>query len=132
MDTTITILKENAPMATMLLLAGLLLQNNLGGNVQALRAEMVAGFESIRADMAADHQAIRAGMAAGDQAIRTGMAAGDQAIRTDIAAVRAELAEEFKSVRSEIAETNERLARVETRLDSIEDRLYMDTARAPM
>ena len=121
MDTTITILKENAPMATMLLLAGLLLQNNLGGNVQALRADMVAGFQSIRADMAAGHQAIRAGMAA-----------GDQAIRTEMAAVRAELAEEFKGVRSEIAETNERLARVETRLDSIEDRLYMDTARAPM
>ena len=110
MDTTITILKENAPMATMLLLAGLLLQNNLGGNVQALRADMVAGFQSIRADMAADKEEIR----------------------DDIAAVRAELAEEFKSVRSEIAETNERLARVETRLDSIEDRLYMDTARAPM
>ena len=110
MDTTITILKENAPMAAMLLLAGLLLQNNLGGNVQALRADMVAGFQSIRADMAADKEEIR----------------------DDIAAVRAELAEEFKSVRSEIAETNERLARVETRLDSIEDRLYMDTARAPM
>lgn len=42
------------------------------------------------------------------------------------------MAEEFKAVRAEIANTNEGLARVETRLDSIADRLYMDTVRPPM
>ena len=93
METTITILKENAPIATMLLLAVLFIQNDLGGDIQTLRAEMTAGFQTIRVEMAA----------------------GDQAIRT-------ELAQEFKAVRSEISALGERLARVETRLEGIEVR----------
>ena len=59
------------------------------------------------------------------QDLRADMVAGHQAIRT-------EMAEEFKAVRSDISDLRERMARVETRLESIEDRLYMDTARPPM
>ena len=57
--------------------------------------------------------------------LRADMVAGHQAIR-------AEMAEEFKAVRSDISDLRERMARVETRLESIEARLYMDTARPPM
>ena len=65
-------------------------------------------------------------------ALRTGMAALRVDMNEEFKAVRSDMNEEFKAVRSEIADTNERLARVETRLDSIEDRLYMDTALTPM
>ncbi len=102
METIITLLKDNALVAVMFLITALY----LGGDSQAIRADIT----SIRADLTT----IRAEMAANNQAIRT------------------EMAEEFKAVRAEIANTNERLARVETRLDSIEDRLYMDTARPSM
>jgi len=113
METIFTLLKDNALVAVMFLITALY----LGGDNQVIRSDMAA----IRADIAA----VRAEMAANNQAIRTEMA-------EEFRAVRAEMAEEFKAVRAEIANTNERLARVETRLDSIEDRLYMDTARPPM
>ena len=109
METIITLLKDNALVAVMFLITALY----LGGDSQAIRADIT----SIRADLTtirADLTTIRAEMAANNQAIRT------------------EMAEEFKAVRAEIANTNERLARVETRLDSIEDRLYMDTAGPSM
>ena len=116
METIFTLLKDNALVAVMFLITALY----LGGDNQVIRSDMAA----IRTEMAAirtDVTAIRADIAA----VRAEMAANNQAIRT-------EMAEEFKAVRAEIANTNERLARVETRLDSIEDRLYMDTTRQPM
>ena len=59
-------------------------------------------------DLREDVRNLRAEMAEGDQAIRAEMAAGDQ------------------SIRAELANTNERLARVETRLTSVERILYAD------
>ena len=120
METIFTLLKDTALVAVMFEITALY----LGGDNQVSRSDMAA----IRADVTAiraDIAAVRAEMAANSQAIRTEMA-------EEFRAVRAEMAEEFKAVRAEIANTNERLARVETRLDSIEDRLYMDTARPPM
>ena len=109
METIFTLLKDNALVAVMFLITALY----LGGDNQVIRSDMAA----IRTDVTATRTDIAA--------VRAEMAANNQAIRT-------EMAEEFKAVRAEIANTNERLARVETRLDSIEDRLYMDTARPPM
>ncbi|MXX05840.1 MAG: hypothetical protein F4Z71_03680 [Gammaproteobacteria bacterium] len=123
METIFTLLKDNALVAVMFLITALY----LGGDNQVIRSDMAAirtEMAAIRTEMAAirtDVTATRADIAA----VRAEMAANNQAIRT-------EMAEEFKAVRAEIANTNERLARVETRLDSIEDRLYMDTARPPM
>ena len=113
MESTFALLKDNALVAIMFLVTALY----LGGDNDELRAEMRTELAEIRAGIAetrVDLTAIRAEMAVNNQAIR------------------AEMAEEFKAVRAEIANTNERLARVETRLDSIEDRLYMDTARSTM
>ena len=121
METTITILKQHAPMALMLLAAVIYLQNDLGGDIQELRTDMAEEFEAVRAEMAA----LRADMNEEFKAVRAEM-------NEEFKAVRTEMGEELTGVRSEIAGTNERLARVETRLDSIEDRLYMDTARAPI
>lgn len=120
METTITILKQHAPMALMLLAAVIYLQNDLGGEIQEIRADMAADKAEIRADMAA----LRADMNEEFRAVRADM-------NEEFKAVRAEMAEEFRAVRAEMADTNERLARVETRLDSIEDRLYMDTSLTP-
>ena len=103
METTITILKQHAPMALMLLAAVIYLQNDLGGDIQKLRTDMAEEFKAVRAEMTEGFRAIRA-----------------------------EMGGELTGVRSEIAGTNERLARVETRLDSIEDRLYTDTSRPTM
>ena len=117
METTITILKQHAPMALMLVAAVIYLQNDLG----EIRSEIAADKEEIRADIAA----LRADMNEEFKAVRADMTEEFKAVRT-------EMAEELTAVRSEISGTNERLARVETRLDSIEDRLYRDTARLPM
>ena len=121
METTITILKEHTPTALMLLVAGFLLQNDLGGEIREIRADMAADKEEIRADIAA----LRADMNDGFQAIRAEMAESDQAIRT-------EMTEEFKAVRADISMLGERITRVETRLTGIERVLYTDTSRPPM
>ena len=117
METTLSILKHGGP-STVVLVALLFLWADLSGalneGLDELRAEMIKGDQAIRAEMNAGFQAIRAEMNAGDHAIR------------------AEMAEEFKAVRADISALGERMARVETRLDSIEDRLYTDTAHAPM
>ena len=113
METVITQLKDNALVALMIMITALY----LGGDSRAIRSEL----DEIRAEMAENDQSIRTEIAA----LRADMVANNQAIR-------AEMAEEFKAVRAKIADTNERLARVETRLDSIEDRLYLDTVRPPM
>lgn len=39
METAVAILKEHTPTALMLLVAGFLLQNDLGGDIQEIRAE---------------------------------------------------------------------------------------------
>lgn len=103
METTISeVLKHGGP-STVVLVALLIVWADLNGALDELRAEMVNG----------------------DQAIRTEMNAGFQAIR-------AEMAEEFKAVRADVSALGERLARVETRLYSIEDWLYTDTSRPPL
>ena len=126
METTInSILKYNA-LPTVALSVVIYLQTGTSGDiqdlredVQNLRAEMVEGHQEIRAEMVKGDQAIRAEMNAGFQSIRAEMAEGDQAIR-------AEMAAGDQSIRAELANTNERLARVETRLTSVERVLYAD------
>ena len=114
METTISeVLKHGGP-STVVLVALLIVWADLNGALDELRAEMVNGDQAIRTEMNAGFQAIRAEMNAGDQAIRT------------------EMAEESKAVRADISALGERMARVETRLDSIEDRLYTDTSRPPL
>ena len=107
METTISeVLKHGGP-STVVLVALLIVWTDLNGALDE-------GLDELRAEMIK-----------GDQATRAEMNAGFQAIR-------AEMAEEFKAVRADISVLGERMARVETRLDSIEDRLYTDTARPPM
>ena len=126
METTIySILKYNA-LPTVALSVVIYLQTGTSGDIQDLRedvrnlrAEMVEGHQEIRAEMVKGDQAIRAEMNAGFQSIRAEMAEGDQAFR-------AEMAAGDQSIRAELANTNERLARVETRLTSVERVLYAD------
>ena len=106
METTLSILKHGGP-STVVLVALLFFWADLSGALNE-------GLDELRAEMIK-----------GDQAIRAEMNAGFQAIR-------AEMGGEFKAVRADISALGERMARVETRLDSIEDRLYTDTARPPM
>ena len=118
METTISeVLKHGGP-STVVLVALLIVWADLNGALDE-------GLDELRADMNAGFQAIRAEMAESDQAIRTEM-------NEEFKAVRAEMAVEFKAVRADISALGERMARVETRLDSIEDRLYTDTARPTM
>ncbi len=117
METTYAFLKQNA-LSIFLVVAVLSangqiwLSNNriqgLDDEIQDLRADMVAGHQAIRAEMAEGHQEIRAEMVKGDQEIRAEMTAGDQ------------------SISAELGDTNEWLARVETRLTSVERILYAD------
>ena len=121
METTFTsMLKHNAlPVAALSVV--IYLQTGTSGDIQNLRDDI----QTLRTEMSEGHQAIRAEMSKGDQAIRAEMNAGFQAIRT-------EMAESDQAIRADISVLGERMARVETRLDSIEDRLYTDTSRPPM
>ena len=148
METTFnSILKHNALLAVALSVV-IYLQTgtsgdiqNLRDDIQALRIEMAEGHQAIRTEMVKGDQAIRAGTNAGFQAIRAEMAESDRAIRADMSeefgavradmseefgAVRADMSEEFRAVRADISVLGERIARVETRLTSIERVFYAD------
>ena len=115
METTInSILKYNA-LPTVALSVVIYLQTGTSGDIQDLREDV----QNLRAEMVEGHQEIRAEMVKGDQAIRAEMNAGFQSIR-------AEMAAGDQSIRAELSNTNERLARVETRLTSVERVLYAD------
>jgi len=128
METTYAFLKQNA-LSTFLVVAVLSangqiwLSNNriqgLDDEIQDLRAEMAEGHQEIRAEMVKGDQEIRAEMNAGFQSIRAEMAAGDQSIR-------AEMAESNQAIRADISVLGGRVARVETRLTSVERILYED------
>lgn len=124
METTLSLAKEQG-LAALTLVAVIVLGVSTNGQFAALRAEMAAGHQTIRAEINEEFKAVRADMSDEFKAVRADMS-------DEFKAVRADMGEEFKAVRSEIAGANERLARVETRLDSIENRLYMDTALIPM
>ena len=129
METTYAFLRQNA-LASFLVLAVLsangqiwLSNNSIQGledEIRDLRADMLAGDQMLRAEMTG----IRAEMVKGDQAIRAEMNAGFQS-------VRAEMAKGDQSIRAELSNTNERLARVETRLTSVERILYADLDPSP-
>ena len=74
--------------------------------------------------------------------LQTGTSGDIQDVRDDIQtlrtemnaefrAIRAEMGEGDKSIRAELSNTNERLARVETRLTSVERILYADIDPLP-
>ena len=110
METTYAFLKQNA-LATFLVMAVLSANGQiwfLGGSVQDLRTDMGEEFQAVRAEMNTEFRAIRAEMAESDRAIR------------------ADMTEEFKAVRSDISVLGERIARMETRLTSVERVLYAD------
>ena len=142
METTIPAILKQGGLPAVVLVALLIFWADFNGKFQALdegldelRAEMVKGDQATRVEVNAGFQAIRAEMAESGQSIRAEMAESDQAIRAEMnagfQAIRAEMAESDQAIRADISALGERMARVETRLDSIEDRLYMDTALAP-
>lgn len=117
METTYAFLKQNA-------LAGFLVVAVVSANGQIwLLNTRIQGLEEeiqdLRADMLTSDQMLRADMLASDRMLRAEMIKGDQAIR-------AEMNAGFQSIRAEMANTNERLARVETRLTSVERILHAD------
>lgn len=128
METTYALLKQYA-LASFLVVAVVsangqiwLLNTRIQGleeEIQDLRADMLTSDQMLRAEMIKGDQAIRAEMNAGFQSIRAEMIKGDQAVRADMNAG-------FQSIRAEMANTNEQLARVETRLTSVERILYAD------
>ena len=117
METTYAFLKQNA-LASFLVVAVVSANGQIwfsNTRIQGLEEEI----QDLRAEMIKGDQAIRAEMNAGFQSIRTEMVKGDQT-------VRAEMNAGFQSIRAEMANTNERLARVETRLNSVERILHAD------
>ncbi len=117
METTYAFLKQNA-LASFLVVAVVSANGQiwlLNTRIQGLEEEI----QDLRADMLTSDQMLRADMLASDRMLRAEMVKGDQAIR-------AEMNAGFQSIRAEMANTNERLARVETRLTSVERILYAD------
>ena len=155
METTITIFKQNGLVAVMLAAVTLTMNGQfqrlderiqgLDGEVQELRIEMTEGFKAVRFEMAVVDRSIRAEMAEMDQSIRVQMTEMDQSIRAEMAkmdqsiraemtgvdnSIRAEMAAGFQAVRSDISDLRERMARVETKVDGIEERLDSDSSSA--
>ena len=133
METTFAIFKRNSLNAA-LMLAVLFMNGQIwlmNGRIEGLDDEI----QSFRADMAEEFKAVRAEMAAGDQAIRADMAESNQAIRADMAesnrAIRADMAESNRAIRADVSALGERMARVETRLASVERVLYADFDAPP-
>ncbi len=117
METTISLAKEHG-LAALTLLAVLY----VAVNTNDLRGQMAEGHRSILAEMAEGHQAIRAVMAEGDQTPRTGMT-------REFRSFRAEMAADHQAIRADISALDERVARVETRVGGIEERLERDLPR---
>ena len=107
METTITIIKENAPFAVMLLLAVLYLESDM----DQLRADMDRGHAAIRSDMDRKFSDI-------DQQF-TG-------VRSDIAG----LGERMARVESKIGGMDGRLSRIEGLLDDMRP-LNISTPEVP-
>ena len=101
METTIATLKENAPFAVMLLLAVIYLDR--GQN--ELRVEMNRGFGELRDEMYQENTAIRQDLTTGHASIRQDMSTG------------------HTSLRQGISDLGERMARVETKVDNIDQRM---------
>lgn len=117
METTYAFLKQNA-LASFLVVAVVSANGQIwlsNTRIQGLEEEI----QDLRADMLTSNQMLRADMLASDRMLRAEMVKGDQAIR-------AEMNAGFQSIRAEMANTNEWLARVETRLTSVERILYAD------
>lgn len=116
METTInSFLKQNG-LAAAALSVLIYLQAGAGGDIQDLRGDIQnlhGDIQTLRTEMAEGHQEIRAELVKGDQAIRAEMTAGDQSIRAEVSAL------------------GERIARVETRLTSVERILYADLDPLP-
>ena len=69
METTITILKQHAPMALMLLAAVIYLQNDLGGDIQELRTDMAEEFTATRAEMGEELTGVRSEIAGANEPV---------------------------------------------------------------
>ncbi len=114
METAITILKQHGPTGAVLVL-GLVIFGSIQGlddRIQGLdqRIQGLDGeIQELRIDMAEEFKAVRSEMAVADQSIRSEMAAGIEAVRSDI------------------SDLGERVARVETKVEGIEERLDRDS-----
>ena len=126
METTFLFLKQHVPVAAMIVIAGLFFNSGLDERFERLderferlderierQGERIQGLsdeiQQLRFEMSEEFKAVRSEMAAGDQAIRAEMAAG------------------FSLVQAQISDLGERMARVETRTDGIEERLDRDS-----
>ena len=115
METTVMFIKQHGPVAAMIVLAGLFFNSSLDERFERLderferQDERIQGLsdqiQQLRIEMSEEFKAVRSEMAAGDQAIRAEMAAG------------------FRLVQAQISDLGERMARVETKTDGIEERL---------
>ncbi len=114
METAITILKQHGPTGAVLVL-GLFMH----GSIQGLD-ERILGLDQKIQGLDGQIQELRIDMAEEFKAVRSEMAAADQSIRS-------EMAEGFQAVRSDISDLGERMARVETRVEGIEERLDRDS-----
>ena len=119
METTITILRDNAPFAAMLLLAVLYLKQDVTG----LRSDIDEDLTELKSEMSQDIAGLKSEMRQDIAGLRSDMDRRFTEMGQDIAKLRSDTDRRFTEVRSDIAGLGERMARVETRLGSIEKRL---------
>ena len=103
---------------------------SLNGNVNSLRAEMIANDNALRAEMTSNYNALRSEMIANYDslrsemiALRSEMTANDNAIRAEFNTRLDALSADLVEVKVEIVRINNRLDSIETRLDAVETRL---------
>ena len=108
METTFTFIKKNYALAILLLA------------LLYLKADMDRGFSEARLE----RTELRSEMTANNQSIRAEMTANIQSVRAEMTDMRSEMHGGFTAVRSDIADLGERMARVESKIEGIDGRLY--------
>ena len=121
METAITILKQHGPTGAVLVL-GLFMHGSIQGLDERILGldQKIQGLDQKFQGLDGQIQELRIDMVEEFKAVRSEMAAADQSIRS-------EMAEGFQAVRSDISDLGERMARVETRVEGIEERLDRDS-----
>ena len=140
MEATITILRDNAPFAAMLLLAVLYLRQDVtelrsdmdrrftevGQDIAGLKSEIGEDIAKLRSDTDRRFTEVSQDITEMGQDIaklRSDMDRGFTEVRSDIAELRSDTDRGFTEVRSDIAGLGERTARVESKVDGMDNRL---------
>ena len=121
MNNTQLYLSIGLPLFTLLLV---FIANNRA--IDALRSEMKTNMDALRNEMKTNMDALRSEMKTNMDALRSEMKISNDALHNDMSALRAEMQAGFQMLSKRIDDTNERIGRLEHRLDTIDTEIRIN------